>query len=246
MSKCGHQKEPSKMNMPEMVSSFPERLKEIMKEKGISARDLEGMTGISKSALYNYAKGIRFPKPITIEHIAAKLQVNPDWLKGLDVPRTGEPIKFDFPRRINQINKIGGAVKYPILGDVAVGYDHVAIEDWDGATVSIPTEYLRGRKKEEYFVLRVKGDSMYPKYLNGDLVLVLRQNVVRRSGSTAVVLYDNEMATLKRVEYQQGETWIKLIPENSVQYAPLLIDGPDLETFKILGVPVFVLRDVRD
>ena len=80
-----------------------------------------------------------------------------------------------------------------------LGYDEIAVEDWSGETIDIPASYLRGHKKEEFFVLSVHGDSMYPIYMDGDKVLVLRQSTLNRSGEIGAVLYEGENATLKKV-----------------------------------------------
>ena len=53
-------------------------------------------------------------------------------------------------------------VTFPVVGSIAAGYDEIAVEDWSGETIDIPASYLRGHKKEEFFVLSVHGDSMCP------------------------------------------------------------------------------------
>lgn len=58
------------------------------------------------------------------------------------------------------------------------------------------------------------------------------------------MLYDGEMATLKRVEYVTGEDWMKMIPVNP-NYPPKTITGADLEQCRILGIPKLVVREVK-
>ncbi|MGN0536036.1 MAG: Fic family protein, partial [Eubacterium sp.] len=36
-------------------------------------------------------------------------------------------------------------VEFPVIGDVAAGFDKVAIEDWTGDKILIPSSYLKGR-----------------------------------------------------------------------------------------------------
>ena len=40
-----------------------------------------------------------------------------------------------------------------------------------------------------FFVLCIKGDSMYPQYQDGDKVLILRQSTVNYSGDVGAVIY---------------------------------------------------------
>ena len=94
-------------------------------------------------------------------------------------------------------------------------------------------------------MLRVKGDSMYPLYMAGDIVLVLRQSTLNRSGDIGVIRYNEEEATLKKVEFVMGEDWMKLVPINP-QYPPMMIENEDLEQCSVLGIPRMVIREIKD
>lgn len=135
-------------------------------------------------------------------------------------------------------------ITFPVIGEIAAGYNEITIEDWSGDTVDVPASYLKGRKREEFFVLSVHGDSMYPMYLNGDKVLILKQNTLNHSGDVGAILYDGECATLKKVEYVQGEDWLRLVPINP-EYQPKLIEGPDLELCRVIGIPKLLIREIE-
>lgn len=134
-------------------------------------------------------------------------------------------------------------VSFPVIGELAAGYEHIAMEDWSGETIEIPESYLKGRKREDYLVLSVKGDSMYPHYQDGDKVLILKQDCINESGDIAAVIYDGEYATLKKVEYKKDA--VRLVPLNP-EYKPREISGADLEQFKIIGIPRLLVRDIED
>lgn len=136
------------------------------------------------------------------------------------------------------------SLTYPIIGEVAAGFGSEAIEEETGDYEQIPVEWLRGRKQDEFFVLRVKGDSMYPNYMDGDRVLVLRTPTVE-SGTIAVVLYDGQSATLKKVNYMQGEDWMELEPLNR-EYAPKRIEAADLEQCRVLGEVKRLIRVISE
>lgn len=135
-------------------------------------------------------------------------------------------------------------VTFPVIGGVAAGYDHICYEDWTGDSIEVPPSYLHGRKPQDYFVLRVQGQSMYPDYQDGDHVLVLRQSTMDRSGQVGVVIYGDENATLKRVEYVNGENWMTLRPVNP-QFPPITVRGEALEHCTVLGVAKLVIREVN-
>lgn len=134
-------------------------------------------------------------------------------------------------------------VSFPVLGEVAAGYDHYAVQDWTECNIDIPASWLRGRPREDYFVLRVCGQSMFPTYQDGDIVLVLIQPEMNHSGQIGVVMYDDDKATLKRVEFAPGEDWLKLSPINP-QFPPVVLRGEELAHCRVCGIPKMVIRKV--
>ena len=104
--------------------------------------------------------------------------------------------------------------RIPIVGSVAAGTPILAeecIEDY------LPFD--AGGRDEEYFALRVRGESMLNAgILPGDLVVVHRQSSARH-GDIVVALLEDE-ATVKRLSLRNGQVW--LMPEND-DYSP--IDG---------------------
>ena len=132
---------------------------------------------------------------------------------------------------------------YPVIGEVAAGFGSEAVEEETGDYEQIPLEWLRGHNPDNFFVLRVKGDSMYPDFQDGDHVLVHRQNSVD-SGTVAVMLYDSEVATLKKVRYKSGEDWVELIPRNP-EYQTKRIENWDLNECRVLGEVRRLIRAIK-
>ena len=90
-----------------------------------------------------------------------------------------------------------------------------------------------GGRPEEYFALRVRGESMLGAgILPGDLVVVHSQQEARR-GEIVVALFEDE-ATVKTLSYRDGGLW--LLPENP-DYEP--IDG---RMAQIIGKVVGLVR----
>ncbi|MBD9010622.1 MAG: helix-turn-helix domain-containing protein, partial [Clostridiales bacterium] len=149
------------------------RLKRALKINGMKQAELSSITKIPKSAISQYVSGAFEPKQDRVELIAEALNVSEAWLMGFDVPMEREHKTFadNFPSP----NITEEYTTFPVIGDVAAGYDHIAIESWNGDVVDIPDSYLLGHSKSDFFVLRVVGDSMYPLYQNGDKVLILKQ-----------------------------------------------------------------------
>lgn len=208
-----------------------DRIKQRRKEIGLSAEKVAEELGVSPATIYRYENNDikKFPADI-LEPLAKVLRTTPGYLLGVEDNLKNPQITSDI-------------VTFPVVGSIAAGYDEIAVEDWSGETVEIPTSYLKGRKKEEFFVLSVHGDSMYPLYMDGDKVLILKQTTLDHSGEIGAVLYEGENATLKKVEYVDGEDWMRMIPVNP-QYKPKTIEGAALEECRILGAPRLVIREI--
>lgn len=190
--------------------------------------------GCSSGSVTAWKNG-RIPKWGTLLKIADYFGVTPDSLIG---DAKSQQLKFRPPNITEEYTT------FPVIGEIAAGYDHIAMEDWCGDTVDIPDSYLRGHSLNDYFVLRVHGDSMYPIYQDGDKVLVLKQSTLNASGDVGVILYDDELATLKKVEYVQGEDWLKLIPLNPT-YKPELIEGERVAHCRVIGIPRLLIREIN-
>lgn len=180
--------------------------------------------------------GFQTPEIYTISCIADLFNVSIDYLNGRDVNINLK--KFPEP------NITEDYTTFPVIGEIAAGYDKIAIEDWTGEKVDIPNSYLKGHRTDEFFVLCVKGDSMYPIYQENDKVLILKQSSLDYSGQIGAVIYE-DCATLKKVEYKQGEDWLRLIAINP-SHPPKKIENEDLEQCTVLGVPKLLIRDIND
>lgn len=118
-----------------------------------------------------------------------------------------------------------GAVSYdpskghciPILGRISAGLPLYADEHIEGYTI---TDLNGGA---EYFALRVHGDSMNAMRINeGDIIIVRRQEEVEQ-GKVAVVIVDEDDATVKRFYF--SDTTVTLMPQSTnPEHKPQIYD----------------------
>lgn len=177
----------------EIIASTSERLLEALNANSLKQADLVKMTGIDKSSISLYFSGKVVPKGDKLYKLAVALKVTPEWLSGFNVPMNPKE------KRIFRI---------PVLGTVKAGYPAEAIEnilDYEEISEDMA---LSG----EFFALRVNGDSMEPKFSDGDIVIVRKQEDVD-NGDIAIMLVNGDEATIKKV--QKFEGGINLIPSNS-------------------------------
>lgn len=206
---------------------------------GLSQAKLADKLNLSQQAIGKWEKGKSEPDSEAIIKLCSIFNVSTDYLFG----RTDERNTIDLST-IKNIKPLDiETIKMPIIGTISAGYDGIAQEEYLGET-GVYAKALHGYSPDECFILRVNGNSMYPDYVNGDLVAIHKQSSVD-SGTVAVVLYNGNEATLKKVKYVQGEDWLDLIPRNP-EYQTKRIEGSDLEQCRILGkVLSLVYRDLR-
>lgn len=110
----------------------------------------------------------------------------------------------------------------PMLGEVAAGEPIFADQQY-GIYVNSPAN--------ADFALTIKGESMNPTYLEGDVVYIKQQPDIDFDGQIAVVLLDDS-ATVKHV-YKQ-ENGLLLVSDNPA-WKPMFKPFNEYNTVRILG-----------
>ena len=208
--------------MEGLVDTFSNRLNTAMRIRNIKAAELSEKTGIAKSSLSEYINGKYEAKQDGVYLLARALNVNEAWLMGLDVPMERN-IKTDI---------LGNPVApVPLLGAVKAGYDYLAQENWIG-TVDVETSLVGDGK--DYFALKVKGDSMAPVFIEGDIVIIKKQNDCENN-EYAVVIINGDEGTLKKIK--KTDTGIILQPLNPA-YGPVMYTREEMETIPIIIIGI--------
>ena len=178
---------------------FRFRLKELREEAHVSQAQLARAIGVSQSTVGMWESGRSVPEYKTLLRVADYFDVSVDYLSAKS--------------SVRDISS-NGIVRIPVLGSVPAGIPIEAIEDvvdWE----DIPATMCRGGK--EYFALKVKGDSMWPDYLPGDVV-ICQKTPKCDNGAVCVVYVNGYDATLKEVRLGEDGS-VTLRPRNQ-NYAP--------------------------
>lgn len=197
------------------------RLRTLRKERKISMRELGSIIGVHESTISLYETGKRQPDYDTLNRLADYFQVSVDYLLGRsDVP---------YPPEMPASSEKGPWI--PVLGHVQAGLPIEAIEDIiDYEQISTDMAATG-----DHFALQVRGDSMEPRFADGDVVIVRKQEDVE-SGQVAVVIVNGDEATLKKIK--KTPEGVMLLPSNPA-YEPLFYSNED-----ILKKPVRILGKV--
>lgn len=188
-----------------------------------SVREIGKAVGLSSTAtVHSYLKQLEDMKYIVKENQKGRtLRVLKNEVD-LSIPRKSkEPAKAFYNKK--------EMVDVPVIGKITAGSPILAVENVTD-TFPIPLEFVGNSQS---FMLVVRGESMIEAgILDGDLILVRRQNVAE-NGEIVVALIEDE-ATVKTF-YKESDH-IRLQPENSTM-DPIIV--PDC---KILGKVIGVFR----
>ena len=196
------------------------RVKQLRTEKKIRQIDFASAMGVAQSAVSNWETGRNEPDNDMLCKIADYFGVSVDYLIGRSNVRSVKSSRQSPRRR---------GVPVPVLGDVAAGIPIEAVED----ILDYEEIDEEAAASGEYFGLRIKGSSMEPRMVEGDVVIVRRQETAE-TGDTVVALINGDSATVKKIKI--GPAGITLIPTNPI-YDPMFFTCEEVETMpvRILG-----------
>ncbi len=201
---------------------FSENLNRVMSENGKTQSDLINDLNLNKSAVSTWVNGTRLPRMDKVDLLAHYFNIN----------RSDLIEEYSKPKA----NSLSTSVVIPVLGSVPAGIPLDAIEDIIDYE-EIPQSWTNGER--EFFALKVKGDSMIPKYIEGDIIIVRKASDCE-SGQDCVVYVNGYDATLKKVIKKQDH--IILQPLNP-SYEPKMFDYNDeANPISIAGIVVEIRR----
>lgn len=204
-----------------------ERMKQRRKETGVPVGEVAKAMGVSVASVYRYEKGDIEKLPGNVlEALSTVLCTTPAYLMGWEKNEDLTALPSNaIPFAENHM--------VPIVGTIPAGYPTLAFEEIEGYA-SIPY-----KDKENYFFLRVQGDSMTGAGIQTNDLVLIRKQAYAENGQIVAARVNGDEATLKRFT-KQGDT-VLLLPENP-SYEPKIVSSKDFDLgeAQIIGVAVEV------
>lgn len=196
------------------------KIRHLRKEQGWTQKQLSEKLHVGKTTVSNYETGYSEPDIDMLNKMAKLFNVSVDTILG-----NKNPVEVQDYITIN------------VYGSIPAGIPIEAIEDISDTEDISLKEYDRSK---EYLGLKVDGDSMYPKYLDGDTVII-EKTPDCESGTDAAVYVNGYEATLKTViKNNNGSITLKPINTN---YPPKTY-GPGDDPVRILGIVKEIRRKI--
>lgn len=207
-----------------------ERIKKLRTEQGMSQDELASKVGYkTRSAVNKIELGERDVKHSQVIEFANALNTSPNYLMGWeDNPMKEEPnANMILPPKFYNI---------PLYESVSAGFGHYA----DSQILEYIQLYIDSSSvARDTLAIKVKGDSMYPKIEDGDIILVQITGTIE-SGRIGVVMI-GEDAFVKRIEYDRKS--LRLISINP-EYSPKIFTGKEAESVQIVGRVYRIIKEV--
>lgn len=189
---------------------FYEKLLAICEEKGISPYYVQKSLKLASSSTSYWKRG-QAPRIDTLRKISDFLQVPISYF-------TGTEQRTDYKEPITS-QALGSLVMMPVIGSVRAGQGLTAYEEYTGEYIGVPVDSVHNNP-QDFRVLSVVGDSMYPIFIEGIDKLVVNVNDFSiDNGAYVVAILKNGDGVIKKLRITEDGS-MELISINPM-YAPI-------------------------
>lgn len=207
--------------------SIYDKIKQLCKEKGVTVTGTEKELGFSRGSLCKIDKNK--PSSEKLQKLADYFGVQLEYLTGASEFKTKKEMLQHFDNKSNfdvikgqMIDVQENTTRIKVLGKVAAGVPRHMQDEYVIGYEDVSNDMI---KDDTVFGLEINGDSMSPRILKGDIVIVREQNDAE-SGDVVIVTINGDEATCKRLmKYADG---ISLISFNQA-YEPMTFSNKEIE-----------------
>ncbi len=132
----------------------------------------------------------------------------------------------------NTVSNLNKLFNIPVLGKIAAGQPILAEEYLEGYLPVDPNIYGM-TTPDDYFYLKVSGESMNLKVHNGDYALIKKQDYAENGDIIVAIVNGDDEATLKRYKKINDEI-VMLEPMSTLPMEPIVINLKETK-FQIIG-----------
>jgi SOS-response transcriptional repressor LexA len=189
----------------------------IQERSGLSKKDFAESLGLSKEQGSMLSRGKYKPTREVLNQLAHQYHVDLNWFIAGDGAE----------------GAMTGTAAIELISQAAAAGRGMEIEDYpESQMIAVPRQLISPHNPATLAALFVSGDSMIDERINDSDIVIYRK--CQAEGNAIYVVSLGSTLLVKRVQFDaQGKT-VLLISANAA-YAPRIVAGHDLETFKIEG-----------
>ena len=207
--------------------SIYDKIKQLCKEKSVTVTGTEKELGFSRGSLCKIDKNK--PSSEKLQKLADYFGVQLEYLTGASEFKTKKEMLQHFDNKSNldvikgqMIDVQENTTRIKVLGKVAAGVPRYMQDEYVIGYEDVSNDMI---KDDTVFGLEINGDSMSPRILKGDIVIVREQNDAE-SGDVVIVTINGDEATCKRLmKYADGISLISFNPA----YEPMTFSNKEIE-----------------
>lgn len=185
------------------------QIKKLRKERKYTQAHLAELLGTKPTTVASWEQGRNKPLMDKVQKMSIIFGVPISEIVGGEDPDL--PSNIIYPEGLKRVT-------VPVIGEIACGDPITAEENIEGYTEVIFDKKI---PSGPLFALHCKGHSMEPTIPDGSMVVIKSQPTVEDGEIAAVLVDDDNEATLKRIKHQ-GDL-IMLMPDNK-EYDPIILD----------------------
>ncbi|ABK45268.1 putative phage repressor [Magnetococcus marinus MC-1] len=236
-----------------LMDTLGHRLKDARLALGLSQKKLADKAGVSQGLIHKLETGF-YEGTGQIVPIAGALDVRPEWLHSGEQPRRwGNPQYKDLRENSSHSSADGSAPSghttsegyalipiYSVHASAGLGEEVIQEDVLDHLAFQTSWLSQKGLDPCKLGVIQTQGDSMYPTFDDGD-VLLLDMGQREVVDGKVFVLRSEEYLYVKRLQILPGRI---LIVSDNPKYQSVQVTREERELWKIVGRVVWVGREI--
>lgn len=214
-----------------MKNYFAQNLKYLRTKYNLTQEQLANKINSTRSTVNNWENEISEPNLDMIRKLTETFNVKDNIVF--------EDLKSKYNTSFVDLEE--DTINIPVLGKIPAGVPFEAIEDVI-KYIDIPKEWSYGN--QEYFGLLIDGNSMFPKYQNGDIVIFQKcEDPIKCNNKDCAVMVNGNDATFKKFIFNNNG--VILQPYN-MEYETKSFTPEEIQRLpvKLVGFAVQIRRDL--
>jgi len=205
---------------------FGDKIRHILKEKGLSLAELSRRMNVNYRVMFNYISGTSNVTLEILQKFSSALEIHPAEILG----------GWSMPSSNNHEEEFAKVPIYDVRASAGYGITNNDEETKGHLAFSRTWIKKRGLRPDKLGIITVRGDSMVPVLNEGDLILVNHEDKTPSSGKPFVMRIGNEIL----VKFAQMTSKGLIANSANSVYQPMLVDNEDVE---IIGKVVCSMRE---